>query len=83
MQPLKAYTVTKGSIDHTLLEGDIIQLSQNGDLNISGGWLLKDEWDCPKTNDFIVEECVTHCVLKKGEREILMKKELFKKACNQ
>lgn len=78
MQPLKAYLVTKDSTDHTLLKGDIIWLSENGDLNISGGWLSKDEWDCQETNDFTVEDCITHCVLKEGKREILVKKDLLK-----
>lgn len=78
MQPLKAYTVIKGSTDRTLREGDIVWLSENEDLNISGGWLSKDEWNRPETNDFIIEECATHCVLKNGKREILMKKELLK-----
>lgn len=55
MQPLKAYLVTKNSTDHTVLKGDIIWLSENGDLNMGGGWLSKDEWDCQEKNDFTIK----------------------------
>jgi hypothetical protein len=59
METLKAYVVTKGSSDGTLKAGDKIRLSENGDLNIPScaGWLTKDEWDSPRTNDFDVELC--------------------------
>lgn len=80
MQPLKVYRVTKGSTDRSLLEGDIIWLSENGDLNINLGWLTKDEWDCPMTNDFTIEECMTHCVLKVDGKEMLIKKDLLEGA---
>ena len=62
MEKLKLYTVTKPSSDETLQAGDIIWLSENGDLNDAKakGWLSKDEWDIAGTNDFEVEECTTH-----------------------
>ena len=62
MDRLKAYTVTKSSTDKTIEIGDIIWLSDNGDLNsIKGqGWLSEVEWDIDGTNDFEVEECTTH-----------------------
>lgn len=62
MDKLKTYTVIKSSTDETIEVGDIIWLSENGDLNSvkNGGWLSKDEWDVSDTNDFEVEECKTH-----------------------
>ena len=62
MEKLKLYTVIKSSSDGTIEVGDIIWLSENGDLNsVNGqGWLSKDEWDVPKTNDFDTEKCTTH-----------------------
>lgn len=62
MEKLKLYTVIKSSSDGTIEVGDIIWLSNNGDLNsVKGqGWLSKDEWDISGTNDFNMEECKTH-----------------------
>ena len=62
MEKLKLYTITKSSTDRTFEVGDIIQLSENNDLNsVRGkGWLSKEEWDVPNTNDFEVTECKTH-----------------------
>ena len=62
MEKLKLYTVTKSSSDGTFEIGDIIWLSDNGDLNnaMGGGWLSKEEWDVNETNDFEVKECTTH-----------------------
>lgn len=57
MEKLKLYKVTKASSDGTFNIGDIIWLSQNGDLNNcnGGGWLSEEEWKHPKTCDFEVE----------------------------
>lgn len=62
MENLKLYTVTKPSSDGTFVTGDIIWLSENGDLNSckGKGWLSKAEWDCSGTNDFDVEPCKIH-----------------------
>ncbi len=62
MDKLKLYVVTKASTDETFEVGDIVWLSDNDDLNsVRGkGWLLKEEWDAPNTNDFEVIECKTH-----------------------
>lgn len=62
MEKLKLYTVTKSSSDGDIKVGDIIWLSENGDLNScqGKGWLTEEEWNNPKTNDFEVEECKTH-----------------------
>lgn len=62
MEKLKLYTVTKSSSDGTLQVGDIIWLSDNGDLNnaMCGGWLSEQEWNIYGTNDFEVEQCTTH-----------------------
>lgn len=56
MEKLKLYKVIKASTDKTFDCGDIIWLSNNGDLNsIRGkGFLLKEEWDQSNTNDFEV-----------------------------
>lgn len=62
MEKLKLYTITKSNTDGSFEVGDIIWLSENGDLNsVQGkGWLSKEEWDVPNTNDFEVTECKTH-----------------------
>lgn len=62
MKKLKLYTVIKASTDGTFEVGDIVWLSDNNDLNSvrSKGWLSKEEWDVPGTNDFEVTECKTH-----------------------
>ena len=77
MEKLKLYTVTKPSSDETLQTGDIIWLSENGDLNDAKakGWLSKDEWDVDGTNDFEVEECKTHRLLVTHGRESVVKNE--------
>ena len=79
MEKLKVYTVTKPSSDETLQVGDIIWLSENGDLNDAkaGGWLSKDEWDADGTNDFAVEECKTHRLLIVSGEEMIVKNELL------
>ena len=59
MEKLKLYTVVKDSTDETIKIGDIVWLSENGDLNIvqDKGWLSKYEWNNPKTKDFEVRSC--------------------------
>ena len=54
MEKLKLYVVTKSSTDKTFKIGDIIWLSENGDLNnaMAKRWLSKNEWDVDGTNDF-------------------------------
>ena len=75
MDKLKLYTVIKPSSDETLQAGDIIWLSENGDLNDAKakGWLSKDEWDVAGTNDFEVEECTTHHLLVLDGQEMVVK----------
>lgn len=75
MEKLKLYTVTKPSSDETLQAGDIIWLSENGDLNDAKakGWLSKDEWDIAGTNDFEVEECKTHHLVVMYGSEMIVK----------
>ena len=77
MEKLKLYTVTKPSLDETLQVGDIIWLSENGDLNdaMAKGWLSKDEWNVAGTNDFEVEECTTHHLLVLDRHEMVLKNE--------
>ena len=75
MDKLKLYTVIKPSSDETLQAGDIIWLSENGDLNDARakGWLSKDEWDIAGTNDFEVEECKTHHLVVMYGSEMIVK----------
>ena len=75
MEKLKLYTVIKPSSDETLQVGDIIWLSENGDLNDAKakGWLSKDEWDIAGTNDFEVEECKTHHLVVMYGSEMIVK----------
>ena len=62
MENLKLYIVTHSSSDKTFKSGDLIWLSENGDLNnaMAGGWLSKNEWNVEGTNDFKYEICNTH-----------------------
>ena len=75
MEKLKLYTVIKASSDKTFDVGDIIWLSENEDLNsVNGkGWLPKEEWDVPNTNDFDITECKTHYLLVDRWSEIVRK----------
>lgn len=69
MEKLKLYEVTKGSTDKSVLQGDIIWISNNGDLNFyqAHGFYRADEWvHNSKVNDFTVKECNTH-VLEVGD----------------
>ena len=77
MDKLKLYTVTKSSSDGTFEVGDIIWLSDNGDLNsaMGGGWLSEEEWNVDGTNDFEVEECTTHHLLVLDRHEMVLKNE--------
>ena len=62
MEKLKLYIVTQSSSDKTFKSGDLIWLSENGDLNnaMSKGWLSIEEWDRLGTNDFECEISNTH-----------------------
>lgn len=62
MDKLKLYNVTKSSSDGMFTPGDLIWLSENEDLNSvrDKGWLTKEEWDQPGTNDFECEISNTH-----------------------
>ena len=75
MDNLKLYLVVKPSSDRTLQIGDLIWISENGDLNsvASGWWLSRDEWDVPGTNDFETEVCQTHYVDAFGGKEEVRK----------
>ena len=76
MEKLKLYTVIKPSSDETLQVGDIIWLSENGDLNNANkGFLSKHEWDVSGINDFEIEECTTHHLFVLGDMEIIAKNE--------
>ncbi len=62
MEKLKLYIVTKSSTDETFKIGDLIWLSQNGDLNnaMAGGWLSENEWNIKERNDFEYEVSNTY-----------------------
>ena len=77
MENLKLYTVIKPSSDETLQVGDIIWVSENGDLNDARakGWLSKHEWDVAGTNDFEVEKCRTHHLIVLDGHEMVVKNE--------
>ena len=62
MEKLKLYVITKPSSDRSFKKGDLVWLSENGDLNnsMAGGWLSRNEWDIPGTNNFECEICNTH-----------------------
>ena len=77
MELMTPYRVTKGSTDGTLTTGDIIWLSNNGDLNVAdskfSGWLDHDDWvSDPETNDFLVDNANDYAVVTMGSREYLV-----------
>lgn len=76
MEKLKLYLVTKSSTDNNIKEGDLIWLSENGDLNsvIGCGWLSEDEWNIPGTNDFECEVSTTYYLDVERGRESVRKK---------
>lgn len=75
MEKLKLYEVTKPSSDGSFKIGDLIWLSENGDLNnaMAGGWMSKDEWNMDGMNDF---ECE---ISKKFYLDVSSRKESVKK----
>lgn len=76
MEKLRLYTVTKSSTDGTIETGNIIQISENGDLNIAGrkGFLIHDEWDNPDTKDFKVKLCEDYYLEVANWHEIVRKR---------
>ena len=56
LEKLKPYKVTAGSSDETFLEGDVIWISESGDVNCvqQGGWICPGEED-DGTLDFEAE----------------------------
>lgn len=75
MEKLKLYIVTKSGSDKTFKSGDLIWLSVNGNLNnaMAAGWLSKEEWDVPGTNDFAYEQAKTHYLDVTGGAEVVRK----------
>lgn len=73
MEKLKLYNVIKSSSDGTFTPGDLIWLSENEDLNSARdkGWLTKEEWDTPGTNDFECEISSTHYLEVHNGRELV------------
>lgn len=71
MENLTLYTVTKSSSDGNIVEGDMVWLSEDGDLNSvrEAGWLSEEEWVPEKTSDFEFKECETHYVEWDGRHE--------------
>lgn len=73
MEKLVLYSVTKSSSDGTIESGDLVWLSENGDLNtvMGSGWLLESEWNIEGTNDFEYEVCRTHYLeVSKGQESV-------------
>lgn len=76
LQPLVAYEITKGSSDRTFSVGDIIWMSENGDINNvkAGGWITPSE--CQKESlDFECVEAPDYEVFKIGNIETCRQKE--------
>lgn len=81
MQILTPYEVTKASSDGTLCVGDLVWISENGDLNIADpkspgwGWLDSADWHSPLTVDFEVKSADEYKVLHLVDgREVLCEK---------
>lgn len=66
MKMLQPYRATTSSSDRTVLTGQIMWVSRNGDLCLpdryGGGVLLREEWSAPNTCDFEVEEASGYIV---------------------
>lgn len=76
LQPLVAYEITKGSSDRTFSVGDIIWMSENGDINNvkAGGWITPSE--CQKESlDFECVEAPDYETFKVGNIETCRQKE--------
>lgn len=76
LQPLIAYEITKGSSDRTFSVGDIIWMSENGDINNvkAGGWITPSE--CQKESlDFECVEAPDYETFKVGNIETCRQKE--------
>ena len=71
LEALKPYRVTKSSSDRTFVSGDIIWISENGDVNIvqAAGAINPHEVGC-KTLDFKVEVASDYEVIKINRFEI-------------
>lgn len=71
MDKLKPYRVIKESSDRTFIFGDIIWVSQNGDINNmnANGWITPSEVD-DNTLDFEVKNADDFEVLIIGKQEI-------------
>ena len=71
LETLKPYRVTKSSGDRTFVSGDIIWMSENGDINIvqAAGCINPYEAGC-KTLDFEAEAALDFHVVKGNGSEI-------------
>lgn len=71
LEILKAYRITKGSSDGTFIPGDIIWLSENGDINSvqAAGSIDSNEVD-KVALDFEVEDATDYEVIKTNRSEI-------------
>ena len=78
MRPNVPYRITHGTLDGTLVVGDVIWMSENEDINVpgeNGGFLLKDEWKHnPYLNGFYVEQVDDYEIVVSGSRESIVKK---------
>lgn len=74
LETLKPYRVTKSSSDRTFVSGDIIWMSENGDINSiqAAGFIDPHEVD-EKTLDFEIELASDFEVVKTNSSEICRK----------
>lgn len=77
MKPLTPYRVIKDSFDTSLQKGDIVWLSENGDLNLADptypGWLTEREWKTPETSDFEIVPAPDYKLICLGRTETIIK----------
>lgn len=79
MEKMRLYEVTKGSSDGTFQVGDLIWMSDNGDINNvrACGWLSKEDWNQAGTNDFeckLVDNTSAFSLVRMGGNECVIKK---------
>lgn len=77
MKPGIIYRVTKESTDGTFSVGSLIVLANDGSISeITAGWVDREDWDRPETNDFEAEVWQDRSLLEKIKDNITYKPDI-------
>lgn len=75
MKPLKVYRALTDSPDGTIQKGDVLWISENGNLNLAGfGWLNDIDFQSSDIIKFSVVEANDYSLYVVGDAEICIKK---------